>query len=57
VGTRTAQIAAAIVSAHPGSGYGYTIAFVMGALGLVAALAPTLVITRRRAGAVALATA
>ena len=52
-----AQIAAAIVSAHPGSGDGYTIAFVMGALGLVAALAPTLVITRRRAGAVALATA
>jgi MFS family permease len=46
-----AQIAAAIVSAHPGTGEGYTIAFAMGALGMVAALAPTLLLTRRRATA------
>jgi MFS family permease len=46
-----AQIAAAIVSAHPGAGDGYTIAFAMAALGLVAALAPTLLLTRRRATA------
>ena len=44
-----AQIAAAIVSAHPGTGDGYTIAFAMGALGLLAALAPTLLLTRHRA--------
>ena len=37
-----AQIAAAIVSAHPGTGDGYTIAFAMAAIGLVLALAPTL---------------
>jgi MFS family permease len=43
-----AQLAAAIVSAHPGTGDGYTIAFVMAAIGLVVALAPTLVLTRRR---------
>ena len=39
-----AQIAAVIVSAHPGTGDGYTIAFAMGALGLLAALAPTLLL-------------
>jgi EmrB/QacA subfamily drug resistance transporter len=50
-----AQIAAAIVSAHPQSGDGYTIAFAMAAIGLVAALAPTLVLTRRRASAPAAA--
>jgi len=43
-----AQIAAAIVSAHPGSGDGYTIAFAMAALLLAAALVPTLILTRRR---------
>jgi MFS family permease len=43
-----AQLAAAIVSAHPGTGDGYTIAFAMAAIGLVVALAPTLVLTRRR---------
>ena len=43
-----AQIAAAIVSAHPGTGDGYTIAFAMAALGLLAALVPTLILTRRR---------
>src|SRR4051794_8961520 len=43
-----AQIAAAIVSAHPGTGDGYTIAFAMAAAGLVVALAPTVVLTRRR---------
>ena len=43
-----AQIAAAIVSAHPGTGDGYTIAFAMAALGFVVALAPTLLLTRRR---------
>jgi MFS family permease len=52
-----AQIAAAIISAHPGSGHGYTIAFGMGALGFVAALAPTLLLTRRRALHAALAPA
>ena len=43
-----AQIAAAIVSAHPGSGDGYTIAFALGALGMIAALFPTLLLTRHR---------
>src|SRR3954467_13832744 len=46
-----AQIAAAIVSAHPGTGDGYTLAFAMAAAGLVLALAPTLVLTRRRESA------
>jgi MFS family permease len=44
-----AQLAAAIVSAHPGTGDGYTIAFAMASIGLVVALAPTLVLTRRTA--------
>src|SRR6185295_14396882 len=44
-----AQLAAAIVSAHPGTGDGYTIAFAMAAIGLMVALAPTLALTRRRA--------
>src|SRR3954447_5237730 len=44
-----AQIAAAIVSAHPGSGDGYTIAFAMAAILLAAALLPTLMLTRRAA--------
>ena len=44
-----AQIAAVIVSAHPTDGY--TIAFAMGALGLIAALAPTLLLERRRPAA------
>jgi EmrB/QacA subfamily drug resistance transporter len=52
-----AQLAAAIISSHPGSGDGYTIAFAMGALGFVAALAPTLLLTRRRALHTALAPA
>ena len=52
-----AQIAAAIISAHPGSGDGYTIAFALGALGFVVALAPTLVLTRRRTLHAALAPA
>ena len=43
-----AQIAAAIVSAHPGTGDGYTIAFAMAAILLAAALVPTLILTRRR---------
>jgi MFS family permease len=42
-----AQLAAAIVSAHPGTGDGYTIAFAMAAILLAAALIPTLVLTRR----------
>jgi EmrB/QacA subfamily drug resistance transporter len=49
-----AQIATALVSAHPGSGDGYTLAFAMAAVALVVALAPTLLLTReRRAGATA----
>jgi EmrB/QacA subfamily drug resistance transporter len=51
-----AQIAAAILAAHPSDGAGYTIAFAMGAIGLVAALAPTLLLERRAPRAV-LATA
>jgi EmrB/QacA subfamily drug resistance transporter len=47
-----AQIAAAIVAAHPADGTGYTIAFAMGAIGLVAALAPTLLLERRVPSAV-----
>src|SRR4051794_5735512 len=42
-----AQIAAAILAAHPSDGAGYTIAFAMGAIGLIAALAPTLWLERR----------
>jgi EmrB/QacA subfamily drug resistance transporter len=42
-----ATIAAVIVSAHPGTDTGYVIAFAMGALGLLAALAPTLLLERR----------
>jgi EmrB/QacA subfamily drug resistance transporter len=42
-----AQLAAVIVSAHPSDGY--TIAFAMGALGLIAALVPTLLLERRHA--------
>src|SRR5207342_3547026 len=41
-----AQIAAAIVSAHPGTADGYTIAFAMAAVGLVIALVPTLALSR-----------
>jgi MFS family permease len=41
-----AQLAATLVASHPSTGY--TIAFLMGALGLVAALAPTLLLERRR---------
>jgi predicted MFS family arabinose efflux permease len=44
-----AQIAAAIVAANPD---GYAIAFGMGAIGLVAALAPTLLLERRVPSAV-----
>jgi EmrB/QacA subfamily drug resistance transporter len=46
-----AQIAAALVSAHPGSGDGYTLAFAMSALALLAALAPTLLLGREPRGA------
>ena len=42
-----AHVAAVIVTAHPTDGY--TIAFAMGALGLIAALAPTLALERRPA--------
>ncbi len=44
-----AQIAAVIVSAHPTEGY--TIAFALGALGLIAALVPTLLLERRHPAA------
>ncbi len=46
-----AQIAAALVSAHPGTGDGYTLAFAMGALALLAALVPTLLLGRERRSA------
>jgi EmrB/QacA subfamily drug resistance transporter len=42
-----AQIAAALVAAHPGTDAGYETAFAMGAIGLLLALAPTLVLGRR----------
>jgi predicted MFS family arabinose efflux permease len=42
-----AQIAAALVSAHPRTGTGYTLAFAMGAIGLLLALVPTLLLVKR----------
>jgi predicted MFS family arabinose efflux permease len=42
-----AQLAAVIVSAHPGTDTGYAIAFAMGSLGLLVGLAPTVVLRRR----------
>jgi MFS family permease len=42
-----AQIAAALVVAHAGTDAGYEIAFGMGAIGLLLALAPTVVLIRR----------
>ena len=41
-----ATIAAVLVSAHPGTDAGYTLAFLMGAIGLLLALAPTLLLVR-----------
>ena len=42
-----AQIAAALVAAHPGTDTGYTLAFAMGAIGLLLALVPTLLLVKR----------
>jgi EmrB/QacA subfamily drug resistance transporter len=43
-----AQIAAVLVSSHAGTDTGYTLAFVMSAIGLLAAILPTLVLVNKR---------